>query len=1645
MDLALLASGKDVAELHRHLAALGLTVATAERKAARFGLSTQRAVRMFQAAEGLPATGRVAARTLAALRRRSAAAAAVADPEPEVDLRRLERLDRSVSELVSAGGDVGRAVAHALRGRLRERLRGVFRSPSERIDAALARVSVDLGTVRDRPFAELLYDTVLPRLMEDAGLAAELFSEGGAGLAVPDGSLADVLEMDASLREAAPTERLARRARNDALGRIAGLGAAAREAVGDAEPSGDGPELDRLVAAGGLSAEDARALADAAGLARLAGDDAALVRALAERGATDTAALARMRHAEWLELVQSAAPQPSAGRSLARHARLLEAVAEAGNPSVYALSRIADARAGEIERIRLLDRIPDDGEAIFEGARVRPTLDLGADADALRPELEALARFASRFAPLGLRTVLNDTARPADERRATVERRLAALRRAAETIGHAELSQAHFLDIADPVARGHALSLADTDPADRPHVRRALMASQRVHLMTDRHGDAEALQVAGLHSAADIAATGDEERLAARTGLPRDRAAAVFARAASVRARTAHLLAAVEAQTVHPPTLPRVLGETSGGSTPLLNTLRGLPGFDDLFGAQTACRCRHCQSTYSPAAYFVDLMRTVETRISEPNFEDPERTDHPLYLRNRRPDLWTLALSCENTDTPVMYLTLVNEVLGRFLEQAMPVAGDVFAFLATEARSSFRQPFVLPHAELVGYLEFLGVSLPEVSALHDAARTPAPHSVLGLSPAAFETVAEPDPAAVATRFGQQFSPDFNLHDTAVLLRVSGLSRDLLGRVAAAAFVRGGRSFTFRLASPDGLSAFTETLEIDGTAEEARAALDRMHRFVRLMRALDWTPEALDLALATFAEGALDVDGLAALADVRDLMRRLGLSVEEIVALSALLPAATTVPDAPSLRVRLFDGVESLEVRHPALGNLPDDAEISAGFGVLQGALGVDEPDLVAMLIRLVPEAELATGTVDMVRLSALWAAARLGRALGVGAAEMARIEAIVPQLAVRSSPSAMRGALRQGLALRDEARIAEVGFGDMLALVGIDAGDPGLIADTDALLEAARRDVRLTSERVLLPGDLLRVPGMSSEAARIVVGALTQRMPTWLVAAGAGAGEGASTGSTGHLLTDAPGRSPDPDVVRAALARPGAPLEAIPPGDARGDAMVAEVAAVLAARAPARIVEAALVDLLGSGRDLAAALAPLLPDPAEADDGLADWLADGAAPAPAGLRARVAELLRLTRALVGTFGADETVVAAVAARAEPWGIAPGAPWDWTAVSRIGRFVALSGRAGLEPVLAALDAWDGAGFAPGAAGPLARIAGATPTQIAQHLETLVLPDDPFAALGRIAEGVRLAERTGLDPAALVQLTRTDFDGLSSARDLVRGAIRAKFPDEVAWREVARSFDERREALVRDAFVDRLLSRPELGFATSRDVYRFFLLDPEMDGCFLTTRVRNAIAACQLYVQRSLMGIERSVATDLHPAVTVAVSGGRKFRRMWHGWMSPTGCGRPTGRCSRRPSGSCRRTCRSPARICSRPRARRWPRASCRRAMSGASSRITSPGSPRSAACGSSTFCMTERRAATCCSAAPPQSPIAISCAAGTAARAGSPGSPSTSTSAPGPRRWCASAAGSTCSGPMSISRPRPTGSPRVTPLPRRRTG
>lgn len=98
--------------------------------------------------------------------------------------------------------------------------------------------------------------------------------------------------------------------------------------------------------------------------------------------------------------------------------------------------------------------------------------------------------------------------------------------------------------------------------------------------------------------------------------------------------------------------------------------VKQFPSMAGLFGNLDFCQCEACRSVLSPAAYFVDLLDLLGQQ-STPNAKGNTPLDVLIGktdgIPGRRPDLGALPLTCENTNTAMPYIDLVNEILEYFI------------------------------------------------------------------------------------------------------------------------------------------------------------------------------------------------------------------------------------------------------------------------------------------------------------------------------------------------------------------------------------------------------------------------------------------------------------------------------------------------------------------------------------------------------------------------------------------------------------------------------------------------------------------------------------------------------------------------------------------------------------------------------------------------------------------------------------------------------------------------------------------------------------------------------------------------------------------------------------------------------------------
>ncbi len=128
-----------------------------------------------------------------------------------------------------------------------------------------------------------------------------------------------------------------------------------------------------------------------------------------------------------------------------------------------------------------------------------------------------------------------------------------------------------------------------------------------------------------------------------------------------------------------------------------------LPNYENLFPGNLLCTSDTGLSMYSPSAYMVDIMQVIQENITDQNPSIPPA----LTLRGRRPDLWTIPLDTENTQTPIRYIDLLIEVIESSLFEDQ---NDLIKTLEN-ADYPFNLPFNYNDAVSFLYLGYLNTNL----------------------------------------------------------------------------------------------------------------------------------------------------------------------------------------------------------------------------------------------------------------------------------------------------------------------------------------------------------------------------------------------------------------------------------------------------------------------------------------------------------------------------------------------------------------------------------------------------------------------------------------------------------------------------------------------------------------------------------------------------------------------------------------------------------------------------------------------------------------------------------------------------------------------------------------------------------------------
>ncbi len=253
--------------------------------------------------------------------------------------------------------------------------------------------------------------------------------------------------------------------------------------------------------------------------------------------------------------------------------------------------------------------------------------------------------------------------------------------------------------------------------------------------------------------------------------------------------------------------------------------------------------------------------------------------------------------------------------------------------------------------------------------------------------------------------------------------------------------------------------------------------------------------------------------------------------------------------------------------------------------------------------------------------------------------------------------------------------------------------------------------------------------------------------------------------------------------------------------------------------------------LLANAADFGGVALSKLPTRAEDDS-------DGAAAALFGQFLRLAGYAALKRDLAG--GSDDLIAVFEAAQAAlPDDGTKGAPAKEAALNEACRLLGLAARRGQLTVKTAANAL---------------------------LKTPALVNEQ--AVGRVWEALQLVEKLGVpvravvDWAKIANPTATAGQRAAAAHDL-KETIKARFDPET-WQRVAQPIFDRLRQRQSDALVAYVMQRH--GFDRPEQLFEFFLIDPLVEPVVQTSRIRAAIGAVQVFIQRGLLNMEPKVAAS-----------------------------------------------------------------------------------------------------------------------------------------------------------------------------------
>lgn len=869
--------------------------------------------------------------------------------------------------------------------------------------------NMDYQKSKDITLAAIVTETILPRIKQDSSLAKEVIEIADRLTAAPSKTVSEALGLHVALKENPLFSDDIRRARTFEYARVAQLNDdTTRKLAAKNIPLDDAgePLLSSYVQEGIIDEQQKSRLQFAINLGRLTGDNTPFMDALQNEKLPSASELTHWEKADWQDIITREKIALPPGNTAETYAATIVANLENTFPSQFLLNRILATE--QTARVNLLDTVNGllaDNDKLIEDGKIAPInwKDRSEKERAqLQSDLQQLTGLANTYRHLGITALINDKSLDLAQKKTAVNNRIQLLGTFYANNPNIDLRYTDFFDTkADP------LNWKNIPEADKPLLTQQLMAHQRLLNLTEDPATSQVVLSNGYDAAVAIAGVTEDEFLKT-SGLALGAARLLYARSQERTAGIDQFVAGIRdiAQDA------RTTIAMGNNSPALINALKTMDGYSSFFGSQDYCDCGECRSVLSPAAYFADLMYFIEEQISKPVFVSNPRfrsqLNHPLYLKNRRPDLWKLPLTCENTKTLVPYLTIVNEVLENYLNTI--VRADIYEKLSSAAEKiSFSLPFNLPMQELELYLGHFGLTLARIYRLLKQSDEKVSRAGIHVSKAEWEGVLSgPDLPGARLRFGNRASyADFPVQD---FIQIAKISRSQLDQLLASTFHPDLRNITItKKREPDELQNFQEVIN---NLNDSR--LDVIHRFIRLWQKTPWTIPELDLVLSSLqsaypADPASDRTTIVRIAQLVEIQDQLQVTVEELCAFIYQFPVSGSFPQPPAkeadkkLFERLFDTKKLFEdsSTHALVPVIyfyhyffeerdRDHYFVDPKTPLLLAGTGISETELLLLFKLLKPDIEFKDSGYTILNLrniSLLYRHARLAKALQVSIAD----------------------------------------------------------------------------------------------------------------------------------------------------------------------------------------------------------------------------------------------------------------------------------------------------------------------------------------------------------------------------------------------------------------------------------------------------------------------------------------------------------------------------------------------------------------------------------------------------------------------------------------------------------------------------------